>query len=177
MGANTDYAQEYQQAETAYVQGRYEEAASTIDRLVEIYPDDPSARLLRGHIYCYGLQQYELAIDEYESVKSMASDPVFVEYANQGIDYALQYTTGHGAGAAVENGSGGYLSDENFDEAARSPLESLDTGDEFDDLGQYDLNAFEDEGAIASDFEDSDSFDNPFAANLEAVADLGITEV
>lgn len=173
MGANTDYAQEYQQAETAYVQGRYEEAASTIDRLVEVYPDDPSARLLRGHIYCYGLQQYDLAIDEYESVKSMASDPVFVEYANQGIDYALQYTTGHGAGAAVENGSGGYLPDENFDEAARSPLESLDTGDEFDDLGQYDLNAFEDEGAIASDFSDfEDSFDNPFAASPEAVADL-----
>lgn len=174
MGANTDYAQEYQKAETAYVQGRYEEAASTIDQLVETYPDDPSARLLRGHIYCYGLQQYELAIDEYESVKSMANDPVFVDYANQGIDFALQYT-GQSADLS-ENGSAGYASDElmnpldePFEEQAWQPLEELDINNQFDDLEQYDFNSPIDEAVLS---EGSASFGNPFAADPQAFDDL-----
>ena len=61
MGIGTEYASEYQKAERAYMQGKYEEAATIIDRLLEQHPDDPSVRLLCGHIYCYGLQQYVYA--------------------------------------------------------------------------------------------------------------------
>ncbi|MBC6423998.1 MAG: hypothetical protein GDA43_23155 [Hormoscilla sp. SP5CHS1] len=88
-----DYLQEYQKAETAYMQGRYEEAAAIVDPLVEDFPSEPNAHLLRGHIYCYGLQQYETAIEEYESVLAIATEEVLVNYANDGIDYASQFTS------------------------------------------------------------------------------------
>ncbi len=88
-----DYLQEYQKAETAYMQGRYEEAAAIVDSLVEDFPSEPNGHLLRGHIYCYGLQQYETAIEEYESVLAIATEEVLVNYANDGIDYASQFTS------------------------------------------------------------------------------------
>ncbi|GAB4360924.1 MAG: hypothetical protein Fur0042_30440 [Cyanophyceae cyanobacterium] len=82
----TDYNQDYQRANDAYTQGNYAEAATVIDRLVEVYPDDPSARLLRGHIYAYGLQQYEVAQGEYHRVMELTADPTFVEYAKAGLE-------------------------------------------------------------------------------------------
>ena len=54
MASGTDYAQEYGQAEKAYMQGNYQEAAAICNRLIDDFPEDPSVRLLRGHIYCYG---------------------------------------------------------------------------------------------------------------------------
>ncbi|NJR66761.1 MAG: tetratricopeptide repeat protein [Leptolyngbyaceae cyanobacterium CRU_2_3] len=65
MGSVTGFANEYQQAERAYMLGSYEDAAAIIDRLVETHPSDPSVRLLRGHIYCYGLQQFDVAKEQY----------------------------------------------------------------------------------------------------------------
>jgi twitching motility protein PilJ len=87
MASGTNYAQEYQQAETAYIQGNYEQAALIIDRLVNKEPNNPSARLLRGHIYCYGLHQYQVAQSEYESVLQITSDPEVTEYAHNGLEY------------------------------------------------------------------------------------------
>ncbi|MGB7444853.1 MAG: methyl-accepting chemotaxis protein [Coleofasciculaceae cyanobacterium] len=90
MASSTDYAQEYGKAEKAYLQGNYQEAASVINRLVEDFPEDPSALLLRGHIYCYGLRQYDVAREQYELVLNLTSDPDFVDYANNGLEYAIQ---------------------------------------------------------------------------------------
>lgn len=90
MASSTDYVQEYGQAEKAYLQGSYREAATIIDRLIEDYPNDPSARLLRGHIYCYGLQQYDIAQEQYEMVLTLTSEPDFIDYANNGLEYAKQ---------------------------------------------------------------------------------------
>jgi twitching motility protein PilJ len=90
MARGTDFAQEYQQAEKAYMQGRYDEAAGMIDRLVTEHPQDPSARLLRGHIYCYGLQRYDVAKEQYQSVLELTADSEFVDYANSGLSYAQQ---------------------------------------------------------------------------------------
>ncbi|MGK7903041.1 MAG: methyl-accepting chemotaxis protein [Hormoscilla sp.] len=92
-----DYLQEYQKAETAYMQGKYEEAAEIVDPLVEDFPSEPNAHLLRGHIYCYGLQQYETALEEYEEVLAIATEEVLVNYANEGIAYASQFTTQPGS--------------------------------------------------------------------------------
>jgi twitching motility protein PilJ len=91
MGSSTEYAQEYQQAEKAYMQGNYEEAAAIVDRLAEGYPADPNVRLLRGHIYCYGLQQYNVAQEQYQTVLTLTSDPEYVSYANNGLEYASQF--------------------------------------------------------------------------------------
>ena len=90
MASGTDYAESYQAAEKAYMQGSYEVAAQAIDQLADEYPSDPSVLLLKGHIYCYGLHQYEIAQQQYKSVLHLSSDPEFVDYANNGLAYASQ---------------------------------------------------------------------------------------
>jgi twitching motility protein PilJ len=108
MARAMDFAQEYQQAEKAYVQGRYEEAAEIIDRLVDTHPQDPSARLLRGHIYCYGLQRYDVAEEQYRSVLDLTGDTDFVNYASSGLSYARQCVQDV-AGVASEADTAGHL--------------------------------------------------------------------
>ncbi len=92
MISNSDYTQdythEYQLAETAYLQGNYQESANIIDGLVSKFSNDPSVRLLRGHIYCYGLYQYEIGKKEYEHVLKISTDPEFIQFANSGLEYA-----------------------------------------------------------------------------------------
>ncbi|MFM2432209.1 MAG: hypothetical protein RLZZ511_3423 [Cyanobacteriota bacterium] len=108
MARATDFAQDYQQAEKAYMQGRYEEAAGMIDRLVDAHPQDPSARLLRGHIYCYGLQRYDVAQEQYESVLGLTQDAEFVDYANSGLSYARQCADdAAGGGQPIEEDTAG----------------------------------------------------------------------
>ena len=100
MASSTGYAQEYQQAERAYMLGSYDEAASIIDRLAESYPGDPNVCLLRGHIYCYGLQQYDTAREQYQSVLGLTADAEYINYANNGLAYADQYGTENSLDAA-----------------------------------------------------------------------------
>lgn len=97
MASGTDYVQEYGQAEKAYLQGKYEEAAAIIDRLIEHFPEDPSARLLRGHIYCYGLQQYDIAREQYELVLNLTDQSDFIDYATNGLEYTNQFHNGDGS--------------------------------------------------------------------------------
>ncbi|MEM6252972.1 MAG: methyl-accepting chemotaxis protein [Cyanobacteria bacterium P01_D01_bin.156] len=94
MASSIDYAQTYQAAERAYMQGSYEEAANIIEQLAENYPSDPNVLLLKGHIYCYGLSAYAVARDQYKSVLELTSDPEFVNYANNGLAYAEQMDVG-----------------------------------------------------------------------------------
>ena len=103
MGSVTGFASEYQQAERAYMLGSYEEAAAIIDRLVEMHPGDPSVRLLRGHIYCYGLQQFDVACEQYQTVLKLTDDTEFVNYANNGLTYADQFVTADGLDHQTEN--------------------------------------------------------------------------
>ncbi|MDJ0703027.1 MAG: methyl-accepting chemotaxis protein [Leptolyngbyaceae cyanobacterium MO_188.B28] len=103
MASGTDYSQAYQKAERAYMQGSYEDAAAAIDQLAEEYPDDPNVLLLRGHIYCYGLQRFDVARVQYESVLGVTSDPEFIDYANNGLAYASQFID-----FSVEDNQAGY---------------------------------------------------------------------
>jgi len=98
MASGIDFSQAYQKAEKAYMQGNYQDAAAVIDELAADYPDDPSVLLLRGHIYCYGMQEYDVACDQYRKVLNITSEPEFVDYANNGLDYASQYENGQGNG-------------------------------------------------------------------------------
>ncbi|WP_449418164.1 methyl-accepting chemotaxis protein [Phormidium nigroviride] len=102
MATTTDFEQEYQRAEAAYLEGNYEEAAALVYQLVEDFPEDPSARLLCGHIYCYGLQQYDVAREQYMVVLSLTDDTGFVDHANNGIAYAEQFAVG-APGESLEN--------------------------------------------------------------------------
>ena len=81
-----DFVQEYQRAEQAYMDGSYEEAADIACELVARDPNDPSTRLLLGHIYC-GIQDYPNARAQYQYVLELSDEPEFIEYAESGIAY------------------------------------------------------------------------------------------
>jgi twitching motility protein PilJ len=131
MAASIDFAQEYQQAETAYIQGTYEKAATIVDGLVEQFPDDPRARLLRGHIYCYGLQQYQVAREQYQLVLDLTADPEFVKYANSGLEYVQQVL---GEGESAPGDWHNSLGQENGDfENGSFENGDFDFGDDFAD--------------------------------------------
>jgi twitching motility protein PilJ len=84
MAPSTEYAQEYQQALSAYLKGGYDEAAIVADRLVASHPGDPNLRLLRGHIHvCHS--QYDFALEQYQIVLEMTSDPELINCAHDSI--------------------------------------------------------------------------------------------
>ncbi|PSB60265.1 chemotaxis protein, partial [Chroococcidiopsis cubana CCALA 043] len=90
MTSSTNHEQQYQQAQTAYIQGNYEEAATFVDRLIEDFPADPNSRLLRGHIYCV-LRQYEIAREQYQTVLQLTQDPELIDCAKNGLESVKQY--------------------------------------------------------------------------------------
>ena len=94
MATSTNFQQDYQRAEAAYMDGNFSEAAALVYQLVEDFPEDPSARLLCGHIYCYGLQQYEVAREQYMVVLGLSDDASLVEHAHSGITYTDQFLSG-----------------------------------------------------------------------------------
>ncbi|MBE9166467.1 HAMP domain-containing protein [Pleurocapsales cyanobacterium LEGE 06147] len=90
MASGTNYSQEYGQAEKAYLQEDFERAAQIIDRLAEEFPEDPNVLLLRGHIYCYGLQNYDLAQQQYEAVLELSEEQDLLDFAYNGIEQVQQ---------------------------------------------------------------------------------------
>ena len=95
--SSTDFLQDYQKVEDAYSQGNYEEAAALVYHLIQDYPEDPSSRLLCGHIYCYGLHQYDVAKEQYQLVLGLSDDPELLNYAQQGISDSEQFITDYPA--------------------------------------------------------------------------------
>ncbi|MGG6237684.1 methyl-accepting chemotaxis protein [Nodosilinea sp. AN01ver1] len=125
MASGIDYSQAYQKAERAYVQGNYPEAAAVIDQLAADYPEDPSVLLLRGHIYCYGLQRYEVAAAQYSAVLDLTFEPEYVDYASNGLDYANQFASEASEASA---GYGTDTGDTFFDGAGASLSMDLESG-------------------------------------------------
>lgn len=170
MASGRDYEQEYGEAQKAYMQGNYQEAVKIINRLIDNFPDDPSALLLRGHIYCYGLQQHDLAIEQYEKVLNLTTEPDFIDYANKGIEDSNQfinesdYNGFSGSSPALEEEE-----EDNFEDTGDlsemagvrtfSPLETNDESDTFD-LGILDF-----EEGVLDDFAQTSvmAFADPFA--------------
>ena len=142
MASGIDYAQTYQAAERAYMQGSYEQAADIIEQLAENYPSDPNVLLLKGHIYCYGLSAYDVARTQYKSVLDLTSDPEFINYANNGLTYAEQMDVGQPSANA--NGIEEITADGLFDSIELYG----DMGEEGDDLSAgLDLSFEETDGA------------------------------
>ncbi len=90
MTSSINHDQEYQQAQKAYIQGNYQEAAILIDKLVQDLPNDPNCRLLRGHIYCV-LRQYETAREQYQLVLQFTEDIELIDCAKNGLESVNQY--------------------------------------------------------------------------------------
>jgi twitching motility protein PilJ len=177
MASSTDYVQEYTQAQTAYAQGKYQEAADLISRLIEEYPDDPSALLLKGHICCYGLQQYDQAREHYEQVLNLTSEPDFIEYAHKGLEDANQLSSEFDPAdspPSTEDFDNNFHDIDETDDLNETPTletwqdseaidESIDESEDFD-LGALDL----DEVGIEDDFDSTSS--SPFAEPLDSSA-------
>ncbi|MEQ8541904.1 MAG: methyl-accepting chemotaxis protein [Coleofasciculus sp. D1-CHI-01] len=177
MASSTDYVQEYTQAQTAYAQGKYQEAADLISRLIEEYPDDPSALLLKGHICCYGLHQYDQAREHYEQVLNLTSEPDFIEYAHKGLEDANQLSSEFDSGdspPSTEEFDNNFHDIDETDDLNEIPTletwqdseaidESIDESEDFD-LGALDL----DEAGIGDDFDSTSS--SPFAKPLDSSA-------
>lgn len=85
MASGINYSETYEQAEKAYLNGNYQRAASIIDQMIEEFPEDPSVLLLRGHIYCYGLQDYEIAKQQYQLVIELTDKTYFICFARDGL--------------------------------------------------------------------------------------------
>lgn len=177
MASLINHDQEYQQAQKAYIQGNYEEAATLVDRLVQDFPDDPSSRLLQGHIYCV-LQQYDLAREQYSLVLDLTKEPELIECANNGLEYISQYESSDQSASATAHEA---EIDDIFSPAGETPKSSdyLAKGEQSDleDLGtlqDYDVNSF-DFDSFAHDEEPADSrleqpFGNPFGESSDSYA-------
>jgi len=99
------YEQTYKEAYQKYIRGDYAAAATLIDPLIHEKPDDPNARLLRGHIYS-GLQQYDIALTEYETLQGITNDPTFLEYATQGIATCQEFSESESSSYPSGNSNG-----------------------------------------------------------------------
>lgn len=176
MGSGTEYAQEYQQAQTAYMQGKYEQAADILDRLVTSHPNDQSIRLLRGHVYCYGLKQYAIAREEYQAVLTLTSDPDFVDYANGGLEAISQYAaedspTGEDPGFSADIDSDFVSTQEPSDAYYSGGYADTEMSNPNDDFGLNDFNFNGADDPFASAEGDLSYLDNPFdSSGTEAAA-------
>lgn len=180
MAASINHDQEYQQAQKAYIQGNYEEAATLVDRLIQDFPNDPTSRLLRGHIYCI-LEQYDMAREQYQLVLNLTDDPEFIDCANNSIESISQYeSSDQSASAAAHKETEvddtfnlDIDSPESFDYLAtreRSDLEELHKFDDFDS-NSFDFNSFDYDERPGSKFEQQ--FGNSFEASRDASAVSG----
>ncbi len=96
-------------------------------------------RLLAGHIYCYGLQMYDVALGQYEGVLNLTDDPAFVEGASQGMEYANQYAT-EGMQSS-DYGDYGDDADHEFDSATEEFQTDFDQIQSEQDTALFDLEA------------------------------------
>ncbi|NEO83394.1 MAG: HAMP domain-containing protein [Spirulina sp. SIO3F2] len=169
MVQGTDYSQAYGEAERAYLQGEFEAAAATIDRLAGDYTEDAAVQLLRGHIYCYGLQDYTIAQQQYERVKEITDDPDFLSYADSGIADAIAGLDDNGEDLALEDytdmeGLGDYDSFEGFeDDAALTQF--------MGDGAVMDSEAYNAAPDFASSVEAEPDFDENVVDHLDELAD------
>jgi len=125
MTPGTQYEQEYQRAERAYIQGRYQEAAEIADRLYEESPADPSVLLLRGHIYCC-FEDYESARAQYQRVLEVTEEQDFLSYARKGIEDTRRWEGQQGAPAAEPAAGSDDLTTESFAGPLSGNLGALD---------------------------------------------------
>ena len=159
MASGTNYSQEYGQAEKAYLQGDFSQAAEIIDRLAEEFPDNPNVLLLRGHIYCYGFQDYDLAQQQYEAVLNLTEEQNLLDFAYSGIEQIKQLQQQSSQSDSESNSEENWIASE-FLEEPEIPSEEFESNQNYG----FGLDDFElgDERAESEDeeqaVEPSDSF-------------------
>ncbi len=165
----------YKQAELAYMQGKYDEAAGLIDPLMESTPEDPKIRLLRGHIYCYGLQDYSTALGDYEAVAGLTQDPSFIDYANQGAQTCREF-------GGSDLGSNVAVQERPIEDSEPQWANDFaaDSGDGNGFAGSTDLNddiSFDDISFDNADFQGTAPADDAVSSNGFSSSDFDATDV
>ena len=148
MATGTDYEQTYGQAKKAYLQGNFAEAATIIDEMAQEFPNDPTVLLLRGHIYCYGSHQYDLARQQYNTVLELSDESDLVSFAQKGLEQIEEWESA----SAVED------EDELLDEGGVDSYSEADY--QVAQVNESELNSFE-----------PSFFANPFANEDQITAD------
>jgi twitching motility protein PilJ len=162
MASGTNYSQEYGQAEKAYLESNFAQAAEIIDHLADEFPNDPNVLLLRGHIYCYGFQNYDVAKQQYENVLSLSDSDDLLDFARSGIEQIEQLQ------------SQSELADHSFNDASFA-REDLGYEGDLRDIDLPDEQAYE-EGFASGDFATNQNYEadlenaehNPFNQREEA---------
>ncbi|AFY69458.1 methyl-accepting chemotaxis sensory transducer [Thalassoporum mexicanum PCC 7367] len=163
MASSTQQQKDYDRASLAYMQGDYERAMDLSQQLVGACPDEPTYRLLHGHVNLV-LEQYQDAIAEYQAVLNLTEDTQLVENASICMSTASerlnQSATGEvNADYGDDNNEYNLASEDQSqpDEEYSSPFAT--PGDDFNFSGM--------------DFDDTFAFDNAqqmpqVATNLQA---------
>ncbi|MEA5617914.1 methyl-accepting chemotaxis protein [Cronbergia sp. UHCC 0137] len=162
-----DHNPTYQQAITAYVEQKYEDAAVLVDKVVQHSPDDPSSRLLRGHVY-YVLQDYEIAQAEYQRVLNLTEDEEILNFANIGLENISQAMPTRLKDSDSQQGGN---EDFYINEMSNGRLATEDT--ELLDMGVNDLNSFDLEGLENLEHP---AGNDPFGAAIDDNSNFGHTE-
>ena len=183
MASGTNYSQEYGQAEKAYLESNFALAAEIIDHLADEFPEDPNVLLLRGHIYCYGFQNYDLAKHQYETVLNLSEEQDLLDFARSGIEQVEQLEQqSQEAKDSDEQELPDLLDGTEIDESEDSMGIDYSNINVEEDFADDDFESVRDYGAVAeTDLESDvsyssipveDSYGNPFAGDAEAEADL-----
>ncbi len=182
MASGTNYSQAYGQAEKAYLQEDFERAAQIIDRLAEEFPQDPNVLLLRGHIYCYGFQNYDLAQQQYELVLELSEEQDLLDFAHKGIEQLqqLRQQFERRDEASEEIDPSAAIADEDLDEQDWMATDFAEHR-EWSDEGNEDENSYDFDSKVPDlepvpteeeylenlDAGEQDTFDNPFQEERE----------
>ena len=170
MTSSINHDREYQQAQKAYIQGNYEEAAILIDKLVQDLPNDSNCRLLRGHIYCV-LRHYETAREQYQVVLQLTEDIELVDCAKNGLESVNQYESSEQLASGVQYND----SDETFLLATNSSVpDDYQAATEQQDSQDWYLANFTPNSSEAA-FVDRHSFDNTYEESNNASNDFTST--
>ncbi len=152
MASGTNYSQEYGQAEKAYLESNFAQAAEIIDHLADEFPNDPNVLLLRGHIYCYGFENYDLAKHQYETVLHLSEQQDLIDFARSGIEQVEQLQQ------QSENAE--------FNDRSLELSDMLDRG-EIDEV----------EDSIGIDFPDEEAYEEGFVSDNNYDAELDEADI
>lgn len=186
MASGTNYSQEYGLAEKAYREGDYDRAAQIIERLAEEFSDNPNVLLLKGHIYCSGFGEYELAKEQYEAVLGLSSEQDIVDCAYNAIEQVQQLQEQSEELYDIESEQSMNFDSPDDEDLANFELDQneepfADTEDDFDPFvhSAADGEEYESDGAnpfSGVDASDADDLDNPDSLEFSASSELSNLE-
>jgi twitching motility protein PilJ len=140
MAPSIQNQRDYDKASLAYMQGDYQSAATMTERLVKESPDNPTYRLLNGHINLV-LERYQSAVEDYQIVLQLTSDSAIIENANWGMETAADRLM-QDQEEADDTENQPYTNDQTFPEP-NEVFDSFNSGFAIDDVEFEDPFSFE----------------------------------